>query len=1097
MKILNKLISIVLCLVLLSNVTIMVLAEEPSNNTKDLITYRVPVISNEYTEKTVVFYEHEGKYYLDIEDIKNFTRSTISETDSKIVITHGIRELEIDKSTGHLVDSTVYDQGTIPFLVYEGKYLCEGIPMLMYLGAACSIRDEAALEVLMPSITIWESIMPDYLDYYFNITELYGGEDNVKISLICDILSDVLDGVSGHGLFADGDTHLEDALFEILEIDMMKYASVQEAVATKNQYINDFLSSDAVGTLLEGGSNATDTVSEVLDYYADFYLETEILKNNIRWQHSYNVGDIDSASKLSKQINSQVYEQSSIKANLGTYENLSDILDLGMIAFDTAVTSYSLMQYDDDTKNLFAKTINDEMFDYVGYNEISWTNVSDRISNKLSNNEAIIASTAVENLTEYVAGELAEGGTVQALSAFTSKANIYVAATQIATFVSSLINRDLHEAYSADMNAIWLSAVQYDIARLTTQVLLKAGEEEKFSNVASIEKLKDMLALYYRTTIAFSENIAISIDEFGNKNKDEWIKYFSSTTDASVANYAAQYLYRITSCTIVPIVEFSTLDDVVLNSEWIENFESNTTISQLRYEMREELIEFPLSDGTVYYKNTVKYPYFLGDSLVESQINNRYEKIIKEFKSNTTDYDEVYESAKEWSDPNPPYYDNIIAEVTYNRNGAISIKETAVMWSGGMHPYHTVTGITYDIKSGKELKYNDIIIGDELAIDRILLDSLRESLVSSVNNYMLDTLKERTGYSLCEEGLCFYYNVGDAVERKEVIIKYTDENSYLIILGTSSHENTDKDSGNLKGYNNHNNNVVNGARAAVYSNSIFYFNDMLFQSDLNFAYLDYIGVNNGHTLNVSGNYIYFIRSGGQEIAKYNYTAGTYKEEMFCDYSASNLMVYDEYVYFISDELTPDTYSLYRIKTDGTALKCLFSGNCGNFGCFNIYNGILYFTNADDDFCIYKMDLDGSNILKFNNQSSNSIVIQNESLYYTSKNHNNSLSGKVYRMNLDGSNNTIVSDVNAYGINVYGEYIYYTSSNDNYTIHRMKTDGSNDVRLSDVEDCFSGISICNGILFYKATVWVGNTGYPTTFHMYLDGNECPILNDSRK
>lgn len=577
MRILNKLVSVVLCLVLLSNIAITALAEEPTNNVKDLITYCVPVISNEYTDKTVVFYEYQGKYYLDIEDIKNFTRSTVSETDSKIVITHGIRELEIDKSTGHLIDSTVYDQGTIPFLAYEGKYLCEGIPMLMYLGAACTIRDEVALEVLMPSITIWESIMPDYLDYYFNITELYGGEDNVKISLICDILSDVLDGVSGHGLFADGDTHLEDALFEILEVDMMKYTSVREAVATKNQDINDFLSSDAVGTLLEGGSNATDTVSEVLDYYSDFYLETEILKNNIRWQHSYNVGDIDSASKLSKQINSQVYEQSSIKANLGTYENLADVLDLGMIAFDTAVTSYGLMQYDNDIKNLFARTINDEMFNYVGYNEISWTNVSNRISNKLSSNEAIVASTAVENLTEYVAGELVEGGTVQALSAFTSKANIYVAAAQIATFVSSLINKDLHEAYSADMNAIWLSAVQYDIARLTTQVLLKAGEEEKFSNVASIEKLKDMLALYYRTTIAFSENIAVSIDEFGNKNKDEWVKYFSSTTDASVANYAAQYLYRITNCTIVPIIKYMGLNDNLLNGEWVKNYKSTNT----------------------------------------------------------------------------------------------------------------------------------------------------------------------------------------------------------------------------------------------------------------------------------------------------------------------------------------------------------------------------------------------------------------------------------------------------------------------------------------------------------------------------------------
>lgn len=770
MRILNKLVSVVLCLVLLSNIAITALAEEPTNNVKDLITYCVPVISNEYTDKTVVFYEYQGKYYLDIEDIKNFTRSTVSETDSKIVITHGIRELEIDKSTGHLIDSTVYDQGTIPFLAYEGKYLCEGIPMLMYLGAACTIRDEVALEVLMPSITIWESIMPDYLDYYFNITELYGGEDNVKISLICDILSDVLDGVSGHGLFADGDTHLEDALFEILEVDMMKYTSVREAVATKNQDINDFLSSDAVGTLLEGGSNATDTVSEVLDYYSDFYLETEILKNNIRWQHSYNVGDIDSASKLSKQINSQVYEQSSIKAYLGTYENLADVLDLGMIAFDTAVTSYGLMQYDNDIKNLFARTINDEMFNYVGYNEISWTNVSNRISNKLSSNEAIVASTAVENLTEYVAGELVEGGTAQALSAFTSKANIYVAAAQIATFVSSLINKDLHEAYSADMNAIWLSAVQYDIARLTTQVLLKAGEEEKFSNVASIEKLKDMLALYYRTTIAFSENIAVSIDEFGNKNKDEWVKYFSSTTDASVANYAAQYLYRITNCTIVPIIKYVGLNDSLLDSEWMENYVSSDKLS---YEMREEYFESKTSTGILFLTNKISYPYFLGSSEVEKKINARYEEIINNYReSSSEDIESWYETVVEYDELYKlPFYNNMEITVSYNENGYVSLLEWVHDWPGGMHPYHYENGITYDIETAQEVDYSRFFIGNDEEI-KSLLNKKASDL--GYSKYYQDKWYENSQFVLTTDGICFYFWVGDAVARQEIVVPYSE-----------------------------------------------------------------------------------------------------------------------------------------------------------------------------------------------------------------------------------------------------------------------------------------------------------------------------------
>lgn len=252
---------------------------------------------------------------------------------------HGIRENEIEKDSGHMIDSTMVDQGIIPFVTYDGKYLCEGIPMLIYLGAGCALRDDQALEVLMPSITIWESLMPDYTDYYFNIVDLYGGENNVKISLVCDILSDILDGVSGRGFFADADTHLEDALYEILDVDMMRYESAQESAATQNEAINSFLSSDAIMNFLETGSGTVDTVSEMIDYYADFYLDAEILKNDIRWLRSYRTGDLKEASELSTTINKQIYEQSSIKFNLDKTDNIGDVLDIGMLALDTAVTS--------------------------------------------------------------------------------------------------------------------------------------------------------------------------------------------------------------------------------------------------------------------------------------------------------------------------------------------------------------------------------------------------------------------------------------------------------------------------------------------------------------------------------------------------------------------------------------------------------------------------------------------------------------------------------------------------------------------------------------------------------------------------------------
>lgn len=211
--------------------------------------------------------------------------------------------------------------------------------------------------------------------------------------------------------------------------------------------------------------------------------------------------------------------------------------------------------------------------------------------------------------------------------------------------------------------------------------------------------------------------------------------------------------------------------------------EINTEKTSLDYIMKEENIEFPLSDGTLFYRNIIKYPFFEGDTEVEKLINQHYAEIIANFKNNDTDYDEYYEKSKEWMSGNPPYYDDVSAEVTYNKNGVISIKETSVMYSGGLHAYHEITGITYETASGKELDYSDILEGSEEEIDEALVKAMEDALGYEVNDYMLSSLKKYAGRVLCDEGLCFYYNVGDAVPRVEVLIPFTDENSYIISLG--------------------------------------------------------------------------------------------------------------------------------------------------------------------------------------------------------------------------------------------------------------------------------------------------------------------------
>ena len=225
------------------------------------------------------------------------------------------------------------------------------------------------------------------------------------------------------------------------------------------------------------------------------------------------------------------------------------------------------------------------------------------------------------------------------------------------------------------------------------------------------------------------------------------------------------------------------------NEDYLDKYDNSQLIQwietpidmEINYEMRTETIEFRLSDGTLYYSNTIEYPYFSGNSAIESTLNQRYADMISDCKTNDTDFDASYQENLEWGlDASAlPFYDDTLSEVAYNDRGAFSIKETYLMWSGGAHPYHYESALNYDLTTGAELTYFDILDGTDEEIDSILRHYFEKSLWTPTD-YEVSTLKEYTAYALCKDGLCFYYNVGDAVPRAEIIIPYTSDDTYVI-----------------------------------------------------------------------------------------------------------------------------------------------------------------------------------------------------------------------------------------------------------------------------------------------------------------------------
>lgn len=292
----------------------------------------------------------------------------------------------------------------------------------------------------------------------------------------------------------------------------------------------------------------------------------------------FEAGDLKSASELGSQINKQVYTQSVMQADLKDVKANKSVLSIGMLAFDTAVTSYGLMQYDDDTRNLFAKTISDEMIAHTNYHRAGWMSVSDKITNTLKSTESIVVNTAATKIAETAVDEVSKFGVQKAISGLTTKGNIYAAAAQIGFYLASLINHSSNEAYSADLNAILLNEAQYDVTAMLTRLLADEPNKYHCSNAESLERIKDMLTLYYRFVIAFSENVAISINEFGGRDDQKWVDWFSSTEEWSVANYAAAYLYRITNCVIVPYVEYAQLTDDIITHDWVSKADRSTEL---------------------------------------------------------------------------------------------------------------------------------------------------------------------------------------------------------------------------------------------------------------------------------------------------------------------------------------------------------------------------------------------------------------------------------------------------------------------------------------------------------------------------------------
>ncbi|UNC91112.1 DUF5050 domain-containing protein [Candidatus Contubernalis alkaliaceticus] len=165
--------------------------------------------------------------------------------------------------------------------------------------------------------------------------------------------------------------------------------------------------------------------------------------------------------------------------------------------------------------------------------------------------------------------------------------------------------------------------------------------------------------------------------------------------------------------------------------------------------------------------------------------------------------------------------------------------------------------------------------------------------------------------------------------------------------------------------------------------------------------------------------------------------------------------YTDYFYLLMFELTEDERYLELLMVLGKEewVRGNTTGNISNYGLAALQGNWVYFSNEGDGGKLYRMNLDGSDLTRLNEDNSKYINVVGSWVYYANVDDDY----KVYKIKTDGSGLTRLNDDYSRSINVVGEWVYYIEYGDydGYEatrIYKMKTDGTERNRLNDRSAC---------------------------------------------
>ncbi len=162
----------------------------------------------------------------------------------------------------------------------------------------------------------------------------------------------------------------------------------------------------------------------------------------------------------------------------------------------------------------------------------------------------------------------------------------------------------------------------------------------------------------------------------------------------------------------------------------------------------------------------------------------------------------------------------------------------------------------------------------------------------------------------------------------------------------------------------------------------------------------------------------------------------------------NICIIDSWIYYTNSN------GIYRMHTDGSADTLLIESQ--SVEEFTVADGWIYYNISwslyDDG--LYKMRIDGSENVKLEDATYNSICIENGWFFYASDG--------IYKVRTDGSERTKLSDEYSDKICVVDEWVYYMNVEG---VYKMRTDGSEKMTLYDVN--VRDFSVADSWVYYSS------------------------------